>query len=438
LSDFLYYSGITAWGLAMGCIGLWLILGKDWKSRLGILFIVGPSLKSAINNILDQYENHTITKASLSELITAVIKRLTRVGLITFIIASFPTILLFQQNRLIQGQNSLLDRQNSLTTTQNHLSESERRSSLVFLMSSVLDRLDEELSLNKDGNLSSGLKRRIIALSHGFRPYFTLEEGKLSSRLQSPERGHLFTTITMTGICNEDMKEILQTSDFSYAVVGAIDLSKQYLYEVNLMGADLRKANFNGSNLEGANLDKTLLNDAQFNYANLARASLVSCDAIGTSFSDADLTRAILRKASLVYSSLSSAKLVDANLSNANLSHTNLWAADLTRARLDHLKLEGASFYGTNIEGVFDHYLPTTKGGTQWINETDKIVRYTDLVTSFSNAQRFQEIIGVPDSVKAILQQQAPCLFQHFGCSNQLWSKQIDSILFKVPLERKN
>jgi len=114
------------------------------------------------------------------------------------------------QNSLLFGQNSRIDTQNYRINIQNNLIEADRRSSLIFLMSNILDRVNEEVKVQKLSvpygidndsitilkdnfkfHLSNPLIGRIIALSRAFRPYKLLAGDTLSTELVSPERGQL-------------------------------------------------------------------------------------------------------------------------------------------------------------------------------------------------------------------------------------------------------
>ena len=162
---------------------------------------------------------------------------------------------LFQdQNQLVQSQNMLMDSQNERLKLQNNLIEADRRSSLVFLMSNILDKVDSEISIQKNDDpndygyfLSDPLMGRIIALSRAFKPYRILGEDTLSSELYSPERGQLFIALME---CNLDtsIQQILVTKgDFSFAPVGKIEMDK-----ANFSNANFQKSIFSGSKFFGA------------------------------------------------------------------------------------------------------------------------------------------------------------------------------------------
>ena len=106
------------------------------------------------------------------------------------------TMLLLNQNELLNNQNTLIQRQMSLE-------EASRRSALILLMSNILDKVDREIEEQKRTNprdsvftLSKSLIGQIVALSHSFKPYRYLEGDSLISKPLSPERGQLLITLT--------------------------------------------------------------------------------------------------------------------------------------------------------------------------------------------------------------------------------------------------
>ncbi|MEO0824842.1 MAG: pentapeptide repeat-containing protein [Cyanobacteria bacterium J06635_15] len=99
------------------------------------------------------------------------------------------------------------------------------------------------------------------------------------------------------------------------ALSGA-DLSKCYLFEIDLRGANLRGAN-------------------------LSRACLIGADLRNADLSGADLSNAYLSEANLASANLRQANLSSANLSSANLSHADLFQAQTTEADLEAAILTG-------------------------------------------------------------------------------------------------
>jgi uncharacterized protein YjbI with pentapeptide repeats len=107
--------------------------------------------------------------------------------------------------------------------------------------------------------------------------------------------------------------------------------------EIDLRGADLRRASLGSCNLSGANLGEVNLG--------------------GANLSEADMSGADLRRADLMAAYIGVAKLVGANLnaimlSGATLTGADLSGADLTGARLIGAKLSEVNLTRVNLSGA--------------------------------------------------------------------------------------
>ena len=151
------------------------------------------------------------------------------------------TMLLMNQNELLNNQNALIQRQMSLE-------EANRRSALIVLMSNIIDKADKEIEGQQKGlsksahekkryTLSQSLIGQIAALSHSFKPYRYMEGDTLISWPLSPERGQLLITITSLPLDTTTFISIYGTATFQKA-----DLKKAILFDRYLSGADLSGA----------------------------------------------------------------------------------------------------------------------------------------------------------------------------------------------------
>ncbi len=287
---------------------------------------------------------------------------------------------IIEQTDLLAAQNQKFDIQNKRLSLQNNLIEAERRSSLVFLMSNILDKVDEEIKVqyqegrSKKFRLSQPLVSRIVALSKAFRPYRMMEGDTLSEKLVSPERGQLFIALMENNLDSLTQNTIVADGDFSYAVIGKINLKgamlvnarleRVDLYEANLDKANLLKANLEGANLEGANLNEANLSTTNLDEANLYRASLINAD---------------IRAAKLHGASLIAANLDRANLRGAFLSEINFAEAYLNR---------------TNFSGAY-------------LNEATNVVKHQIVL-----ARTLYLTKGLDSTLKIELQLEKPCLFK--------------------------
>lgn len=217
-------------------------------------------------------------------------------------------VLFSKQNVLVDFQLKRMDIQNHLLITQNRqleietqLSESNRRSSLVFLMSNILDKVDQEIKDNKmyqdslkknpktKFKLSSQLEGRIIALSKALRPYLFLEGKELNPSPYSPERGQLLTALVESKV---EMQNIIERGCFEDADLSHLDITGANLINIQLIAANLQFANLPKLNLKGADLTGTNLE-----FANLRGANLKEVFFSLTKFASTDLRGANLKNA---------------------------------------------------------------------------------------------------------------------------------------------
>jgi len=341
------------WWVARKFTGV--LLGKDLK----------VSVKQAVN---EMSEDKKLSKDSLSDLISSLIKRFLKVGVITILLGLLPTLILVVQTVLLKQQNNRIDKQNILITEQNNrltqqtnLQEAERRGSLVFLFGNIMDAIDRELKEPnnvKKRDLSGQLKGRIIALSTRLKPYRYFEADTLISKPLSPERGQLLYSLIKSDISKSTLKDIFSGgADFSYADLQGANLMYAYLDHIKLDNA----------NLNGANLTFCEMNNANLMFADMVDVKLSSANINSTDFRLANMKKAYLKGSSLVYSELNEANLKDSTLDNCNFSGTILHSANLDNASLRCTDLSNARFHAIKVDSTFykmlDYYYPDTCEG---------------------------------------------------------------------------
>ncbi|MCG8330848.1 MAG: pentapeptide repeat-containing protein [Chitinophagales bacterium] len=315
------------------------------------------------------------------------------------------------QINLLAGQNSRIDTQNYRVNIQNNLLEADRRSSLVFLMSNILDEVANELVIQgKDSKkeLSQPLINRIIALSRAFTPYRVLQGDSLSLELVSPERGQLFIALLANHLDSLTQNSIVSNGNFSNAVIGNIAIPKgqfenaklnqasfntslndyysQILedslsileftrmfngaigsnidlplnkedvvitniygesYPINIEG--LIGPDFRRANFKNANLENSKLNFAFLNYAILKRANMSGAKLRGAILSNANLDLAVLDNADLLHAFLFKATYNDAIFNQANLKGGDLRYSNAFGAKFINANLTNANFKKANL-----------------------------------------------------------------------------------------
>ena len=335
------------------------------------------------------------------------------------------TMLLMNQNELLEVQNIKIDSQTELMNQQMLLSEASRRSALIVLMSNIMDKVDDEIKEQKSDFLKKGFSKaavdtmkfslsqsligQIAALSHSFKPYRYMEGDTWIERPLSPERGQLVITLTLLPLDTATLNKIYQSATFREA--------------------DLQNAVLEGAYLSGAYMIGTDLNGADLNDVNLSRASLTSADLSNTSLHEANLSEAILDQgAGWEPARLTGARLLGANLSGAYLSGADLSGADLSGANLSEADLSGADLSGANLREA-RLFMADLSGAFlgetdySWLDLGEADLREADLeetdlreadlsINQLSQSKNLFECRNLHDSLKLPLQQSHPQLFQ--------------------------
>ena len=235
------------------------------------------------------------------------------------------SVLLYNQNELLEIQNTTLEKQNEKIDAQIELEESNRRGNLIVMMSNVMDEISRELQQkdNPSRKISEQLIGRISALSYAFRPYRFWQDSSLIATPLSPERGQLLLALVNSNLNSSTYEDIY------------------------------RKATFTQASLDGAYLPETNLITALLNNAELSDATL-----IGAELNNAFLIEANLRGSYLQKTILCNATLTDADLRGAEWENTDLRKAKLNGVKVKELnwieKLEGLEVKG--MDSIRFHY----------------------------------------------------------------------------------
>ena len=296
--------------------------------------ILGAQLKKSIEKFLDEIaEQQRVSRETLSDLLSSIIIRLTRVGFLLILTAVLPSILLIfqtyylgKQNTLITGQSEMFKQQNKRLDQQTYLQEAERRGQTLLIMDNMLKEISTDVSRSSANAIDDATAGRLISLSKMLKPYKYLENDSLIARVTSPERGYLLVSLLETGINlnttarSRSNGRLIERLDFTYAELRNLSLKGADLIQIDLSNADLRSSSFNGIDFEKANLQNTWLHETNLTYASLK---------------EANLEHAVLQYAILDYANLQNANLSSADLRNVSLVKTKLLDADFTNARVN-------------------------------------------------------------------------------------------------------
>lgn len=178
--------------------------------------------------------------------------------------AIIGSVFIKNQNELIEVQNGLISKEIIRLDQQTYLQEAERRSTLVFLFSNIMDLLDKELKedYNNDNirNISPQLAGRIISLSQRLQPYKFLENDSLSSRAYSPERGQLLINLLKSDLSQNTLDELTKEGNFTSSNFSGVTFSNITVNDIDLSGSRFDKTEFKNVNFKSA-----MFNDCEFN-----------------------------------------------------------------------------------------------------------------------------------------------------------------------------
>lgn len=317
----------------------------SWLKRASVSAILGRNLKQSINQLYSELPRN-VRQETMAEVTANLLHRLTRIGIFALVVGLVPLLILLSQTWILDNQNEKLDHQNDLISSQNllldqqiNLEEGNRRSSYIFLMSNIMDKIDEELKnrQNTTRKLSEELIGRIVSLSHAFRPYRYLEDNQLIPSPLSPERGQLLYALVNSTLDLETYDRIFSRANFSYSDLPQANFSGAYLKGVNLSFSHISHGNFKDAILDGANFqesrleyaifDNTLMNRANFRSANLTYSQWYDVLAQGINLSFAN---------------------VQSGFFNGDFSEAELEGVLLHEATLNYLVLRNAYFFNSS------------------------------------------------------------------------------------------
>lgn len=331
-----------------------------------------------VNNLVKYWKNDKKDpkrKASIQAFIwwlispsTITVASVSIVSIVGLIIAFRANDLLSKQNDKIEKQTELIKVQNERIKEQTYLTESSRRATLIFELTSILDKIDEEIDKvppdSLTPKLSDRLEGRIIALSLSLRPYRYLQDNGVLTKAMSPERGQLLISLIASKI---NMSNISLRGDFTRADLKNADLRNTTLDNIRLGESDLSSSELNNSSFSNADIKNAILTKAEIEEVNFSKAdisftNLDLCTGDRVNFYNCLLERSVLDSTSTFASyfkdikasflSIKAGRFLECDFSNAvmpfsNLSGSNFYGSNFTDANLRNSTLKKANF--TNV-----------------------------------------------------------------------------------------
>lgn len=293
--------------------------------------LLGTQLKNAITNFFTELEEkRNVSKDTVSELLSAIFMRTTRIGFFLLITSLLPTLLILLQVYYLRNQNQLIKTQNNRLDQQTYLQEASRRSYMI----GVLDGMIKDVTSGV--NASKSNINRLIALSKNLKPYKYLENDHLISRQMSPERGYLLlalleSDLNLNKVIDNNTKEtIISALDFSYAELKNTDLTQ---LEISYM-------DLNNATLDNSNFTKSSFSKGVFDKASLLNVNLENSDILNCRFEAADLTNA----------SFANSYIFKCSFENTNLKNVDFSNTDMRKNSFKGAKIEGVNFEKAEVD----------------------------------------------------------------------------------------
>ncbi|MCP4123833.1 MAG: pentapeptide repeat-containing protein [Bacteroidetes bacterium] len=304
-----------------------------WFTKKAGGAFAGHWLRSSFLKLYKEIPEQKVQKETLADVSASLLWRITRIGVITIILALLPTAILLFQTNILMRQNKLLDRQNYRLDQQTNLLEAERRSSLVFVMSSLMNQLDDEVN-REGGYVSDALIARVAGLTQSLKPYRFLENDALTEGAWSPEKGQLFLNLILSNLNRNSRAELFKKSNFTSSDLNGVEINLTKIAEVRLSDSRIHNARLFNVDWNGVELD---------------RVGFVQSWIEGSSFRNCSMENMNAQKAALF-----DLKLDKNALSGSDHSGSILNNVVFTDCTMDKVNFSGAVLSGCTFAGSTD------------------------------------------------------------------------------------
>ena len=300
-----------------------------WTKRLSSS-LLGKNLKLAITNFFTELEEkRSVSKNTVSDLLSAIFMRVTRIGVYLILTSLLPIFLLLFQVYYLRNQNELIEIQNKRLDQQTYLQEADRRSYLTGVLDDMIKEVTTE-GYRNNGRISKVSSTRLIALSKILKPYKYLENDKLIDNPLSPERGYLLLSLLES---NLDLGVILNNNT-----------RESLLSQLNFSYAELNNASVTALDLNSIHLNFANLNESNFTKSTLIKSSFVNASLKNTNFYKSDIVKCNFNNSNLTGASFTDSSLNTVTFENAILTNANFNNCDLTKISLKNAQIIGTQF----------------------------------------------------------------------------------------------
>lgn len=328
--------------------------------------MLGIPLKKSIEKFLEEMgEKQNVSRETLSDLLSNIILRLTRIGFFLMLTAVLPSVLLLfqtyylaKQNTLITNQSELFLEQTNRLDQQTYLQEADRRAAVILSLDNLISEVNDEISNGRP--LSQATTGRLVAFSKILKPYRYLENDSLTIRPISPERGYLLTVLLESPVrlnsrLSRSQPTLKERLDFTYAELRGATIVREDLQQIDLSFADLQEAKLTGTDFKNSDFKEVTFKNTDFSFASLEGSNLEG---------------AVLTNANLNGTNLKKAKLYGANLLNVRLNNTVIVDSEFNEALVseDFFASAKANLDEANFKYLSENFLMEEKEkGVYWL-----------------------------------------------------------------------
>ncbi len=322
----------------------------EFTKNLSSKFL-GIKLKQSINNLFTELqEKRSVSKDTVSDLLTALFIRITRIGVFLLITSLLPTMLILLQVYYLKSQNRLITGQNERIKQQTFLQEAGRRSFMIGILDQIIKETIIDGGLNGSKRVAS--EARLIAISKTLKPYHYLDNDNLTTEALSPERGYLLYNLLQNQdninldriIDNVESLSLLSAINFDSAELKNATMSQLYIKKIHLDNANLEGSIFTKSTIKG---DKDIFDKkgnviikgekATFRNGSLKNTSFEYCDILNCVFTNANLFNA---------------NFANGTISNVNFTNANLENSTFNNSSLFHINFKDANIFNSNFNNT--------------------------------------------------------------------------------------
>ncbi|MEZ6067428.1 MAG: hypothetical protein R3B90_17365 [Planctomycetaceae bacterium] len=162
---------------------------------LSLAVLLGPGLSHSLRKWYARFDSRTksIPVPESIDVVAAVIRRLTAVGVVGVILAALPLVLLYQQNNLVSAQNEKIEKQNELLTSQDAMIK--KQTALAETQTSYFET--QNLHMVRQNLFSHSLQLQTVWVEHPeLLPYF-YDGVELDEDTDEDDRRRVYTMCEM-------------------------------------------------------------------------------------------------------------------------------------------------------------------------------------------------------------------------------------------------